>query len=482
MNDDTARMTTAQVLVGMARQAYVLGRTPQNEPFAITYDVPHLIRPLKGKGGVRPELAAKYNGSTSRVAPPNALTAALETLTGYALQQPPRDVYLRTARVHTTGNPNGDTIWVDLGDSDGRVIRLDAGGWDLTTTNVPVLFRRTNVTAPFPTPVQQGGDVELLWNHLNVDPLDQPLVLAWLVDVLTSPTTPKPILAVTGEQGTGKSTACRRLVDLVDPSQLGLRPPPREKDWPTHVKSSYVIAIDNMSVIPPGMSDVYCRTATGDGQLERELYTNSDLIVTSYTRSLILNGIEWGAVAGDLGERMVPIQLAPIEPTARRTDTQIDAAWRVDLPVILGGLLDTCVTVLSGHLDGVTLREPPRMADYAETLAIIDAMRGTDGMRRYREHLAQLAAGSLTTNPFIQKLVLWARPFHGPAHELLELLALAPGEQPPKGWPSTALNVTNLLRRHAMSLRQQGWQVNDGKDTHTKVTVWDIDPPRTGNR
>jgi translation initiation factor RLI1 len=48
------------------------------------------------------------------------------------------------------------------------------------------------------------------------------------------PRIPHPVTLLTGEQGTGKSTATARLASIIDPSLAQLRKPPRDvEQWTT---------------------------------------------------------------------------------------------------------------------------------------------------------------------------------------------------------------------------------------------------------
>ena len=87
------------------------------------------------------------------------------------------------------------------------------------------------------------------------------------------------------------------LVDLIDPSPVPLRQAPRDADsWVTAASGSWVVALDNLSAIPPWLSDSLCRAATGDGNVKRALYTDADLAVLKFRRCVIVNGIDVGAV------------------------------------------------------------------------------------------------------------------------------------------------------------------------------------------
>jgi hypothetical protein len=194
-------------------------------------------------------------------------------LEGHAERAKPEPVALRVAPV------GQGTIALDLGTTDGQCIVVDRSGWRIAST-APVLFRRSALTAPLPEP-QGGGSLDPLRQLLNVDEVGFRLIVGWLVAALM-PELPHPILALIGEQGTAKSTAARLVVSLVDPSPAPLRTPPREmRSWAAAAAASWVVALDNVSTIPPWFSDTLCKAVTGDGIVERALHTDDDISVLS---------------------------------------------------------------------------------------------------------------------------------------------------------------------------------------------------------
>ena len=59
-----------------------------------------------------------------------------------------------------------------------------------------------------------GGDLSLLWKFINIPENDQLLVLAWLLECFRAET-PFPILALSGQQGSAKSSTQNKLRQLV---------------------------------------------------------------------------------------------------------------------------------------------------------------------------------------------------------------------------------------------------------------------------
>src|SRR5262249_40117998 len=150
-------------------------------------------------------------------------------------------------------------------------------------------------------------------------PADQPLLAAWIVHALI-PNEPHAILLLGGEQGAGKTTTGERLAMLVDPSGAPTRTAPREtRQWAIAAAGSHVVVLDNVSQVPDWLSDALCRASTGDGWVDRALYTNAELTVLRFQRVVALTSIDPGALRGDLGDRIVMADLLRIEPEARRS-------------------------------------------------------------------------------------------------------------------------------------------------------------------
>lgn len=464
------RASAATRLIDMALRSYTLGVTPSGEPFATAKDSrPHIAMKLRdGRLGLRSALARGYYQAEGKAAGQQALADALITLHGLAQDLEPREMNLRVAE-------HEGALWIDTGDAEGRVLRVHAGRWEVMPA-APVLFHRTELTAAMQDPAR-GGDVTKLFEFLNVSEPDRPLLLACLVASFL-PNIPHPIPTLSGEQGTGKSTAARMLVDLMDPSAVPLRKPPRDADGlVTAFAGSWVVALDNLSAVNDWLSDSLCRAVTGEGDVRRQLYTDGGLSVFAFRRQVMLTGIDFAGLRGDLTERMVLVQLSRIDDRSRVDEQSLAERWARDLPLILGGLCDLLAAV-HDRLPTIVLPSKPRMADYAKVLAAVDELLGTRGLERYTEQSAEIAADTLASSPFIERLVKTRLDFTGTAAELLT--ALTPPEpewRPPREWPRNARAVTTILSRDAPALRKQGWVVDKAGEDRNHTKRWHLVHP-----
>lgn len=464
--------SVATLLVEMARSAYDFGVSDAGEPFGVPKRGPKVVYMLGGgKTLLLRELARDYFRAKGRVAPQQALSDARATLEGFALEQEPTTLYQRVAR-------HEGALWIDLGCAKGRVVKIEPGGWTVVD-KAPVLFKRTPLTGALPTP-DAAGVLSELWSWVHASSEDRPLLAAYLVGSLI-PDIAHPVLGLFGEQGSGKTTALKAVVLTVDPGPVPYRKPPRDADsWVTAASGSWVVALDNVSHVPDWLSDTLCRAVTGEGDVRRRLYSDSELATFAFRRVIALTGIDLGSLNGDLADRLLPVHLDVISESERREETSMwGEAWTEAHPRIFGAVLNLAADVLS-ILRTTQLARMPRMADFARVLHAVDQLLGTAGLDRYLGAQGRLAIDTLSGDDFITAVTeAITERFEGTAAELLTKVTPKDDSwRRPRGWPVNARLVTQRLRRQAPVLRKLGWGVSDdGGLNKANATLWTLDPP-----
>ena len=456
--DGEGKRSQASRLVELAMERFDLVMSDDGRPYGIARNGPHIALPLRGSRGLRTRLAAIFADETRGTAPSqSALADALAVLEGYAARKDPVPVHLRLAR-------HGDGIVIDLGTADGRCIIVGPGGWRRESRS-PVLFRRTALTSVIPDPVRDGDGLATLSGLLNASETAFRLLTGWMVSTLI-PDIPHPILAFKGEQGTGKTTAARCVVQVIDPSPAPLRTAPRDvKQWVVVAAASWAVCLDNVNAISGWLSETLCRAVTGDGNVDRALYTDDDVTVLAFRRIVMMTSINAGHLDGDLAERLLLIELQPMTDGARRTDAEIGAAFLAAQPAVLASLLDLTAEVLK-RLPDVRPESMPRMADFACVLQAVDDVRGWDTLTAYAAAANTVAADVLEGDPFGKAVAAMVRQqsdgtWKGTAGQLLELVT--PDKSVPKNWPKDATRAAGRLKRVAPLLRQAGISFDDSE-------------------
>ena len=480
---DHEKRKAATVLIDLAESTHEFVRSEEGVTFAIPSSGPRLARQLRGSKSFRAKLAAAYHARYDQAASGQALTDAILTLEARAFERPRQRIDLRVA-----GSAEGEVV-IDLGDASGRAVVVGSRGWGIAP-EAPALFRRTELTDAMPEPVR-GGSLQGMRSLLNLTDEDWDLLVGYMVSAWI-PDIPHPILLVTGEQGSAKTSLQRTIASLLDPSPAGVRSMPRnQQEWWVASGASWGLALDNASWIPGWLSDELCQAATGSAAVRRALYTDDDLVVTTLRGVVMLNSIGLsGSMRGDLGHRLVPIQMERIE--GYRSERKLRAEWGRVLPAAFGALLD----LLAGVLERWSRTEEDpglRMTDFARVLKAVDTIRGTDAVGIYRRRLEsiseQVVEGDLVASAvrrFLESRAEGATSDRGPsgpeepeepeewlgtATELLaELEVLVPEERRRRrgSWPTNPQQLSVHLRRTMSDLRALGVEVTEPQGSHQR--------------
>jgi hypothetical protein len=375
--------TQADILIGLAQTAELF-HTADGSGFAdLDINGHRETWPIRGKG-FRRWLARRFFEETGGAPSSEALQSALNVIEAKAhFDAPERQVHIRV------GGLDG-RLYLDLGDETWRAVEMDAAGWRVID-NPPVRFRRASGMKPMPIPVR-GGSIETLRSFLNVQTdADFALVVAWALACLRN-RGPYPVIVLSGEQGSAKSTFSAILRSLLDPNTAPLRALPREdRDLFIAASNGHVLAFDNVSGLPAWISDTLCRLATGGGFAVRQLYSDQDEVLFDAARPVILNGIEDIVKRPDLADRAVFLTLEPIPEERRRPEQELWAAFEAERPRLLGVLLDAVAKGLA-ELPRTKLDKLPRMADFA--FRRCSSQRVARGVRPWRRSKSAMRNGS----------------------------------------------------------------------------------------
>jgi hypothetical protein len=449
----------AQILVALAADADLF-HTPTGQAFGTfplrEHRETHAVR---GRG-FREWLIRRFYEARRKPPGAQALQDALGVLEARArFDGPEHPVFIRVAQ-------ENETIYLDLCDEAWQAVEITAGGWRIVA-DPPVRFRRPSGMRPLPPPVA-GASINELRRFLNVaSDADFHLIVAYLVATLR-PRGPYPILILLGEQGSAKTTTVRVVRELIDPSTALTRTAPRdERDLMIAASNAWILAFDNLSWIPPWLSDGLCRLATGGGFSTRQLYTDAEEVIFDAMRPMILNGITDMASRDDLRDRAIILNLPPIPEAARKDEETFWTEFQDARPRILGSLLDAVSAALQ-HFPQTKLEEQPRMADFARWVSAAELGLGWEPGQFLRDYAGNR---DMAVEVFVDEDLLAAavldlaseceEEWVGTATDLLNDLSERVDEYllRNKEWPKTPRALGSRLRRASPALRRTGVQI-----------------------
>ncbi|MBL4883720.1 MAG: hypothetical protein JKY95_04165 [Planctomycetaceae bacterium] len=273
-----------------------------------------------------------------------------------------------------------------------------------------------------------GGDPQKLFDFFSVDTEDDKLlVLAWTLAALC-PDVPVPMLLLIGTQGSAKTTRSRRLRSLLDPSVTPVLGDIDMSNLFLTFDNHALPCFENVSKFNRSTADMFCRAVTGNYVERRKLFTNSDQVLYSFQRPIIINGIDAPSTRPDFLDRCIAIN-------CRRMKTfkpirELDAAFEAARPKLLGSLLDLLVKTLK-EMKHLPVAGKFRMADFAHFGRAMTVALGRDPEEFDTAYLLNIKHQDqeiLEATPMTSAVTLFAKsytednPWKGTAGELLILL------------------------------------------------------------
>jgi len=265
-------------------------------------------------------------------------------------------------KLETRISKQDNVIWYDLGA--GKAIKITADGWRVTD-RPPIVFRWFDHQQEQVVPVA-GGSLDGIFDYLPKPkyPEQELLLLVWLV-VAVIQGFPHPMLSVYGQHGAGKSTLCKLIRLLLDPSvTLTLTPHSDMAQFIQQASHHFFLPIDNLSYVKNDFSDILARIITGDGFSKRKHYHNDDDFVYSVRKLVAINGINTVVERPDLLSRTLLVEIP--KPQHYVEEEKLYIKFNEQKPVFFGGLLDLVVETLKIKAASDDLKDlgQYRMADF----------------------------------------------------------------------------------------------------------------------
>jgi hypothetical protein len=402
-------------------------------------------------------VARTYYEDTGKMAGTEKINSAINLIAAYANEQ--RYLYNRIAW-------DEGRVLYNMGDKDNSVVAIGCLGWYFIDNELPLVFRRMNHQKAQVIP-ERPGNLELLRKYLPLNDKNWYLLKVLLVSYFI-PHVPKPVLCTHGPQGSGKTTICKRLKSLIDPSIVETTSFPKDHEELVQMLSHhYFIVFDNVSYLKESQSDTLCRAVTGEGFSKRMLYTDDEDKIFSFRSTIALNGINAVPQKPDLLDRSILIEVERIPTSQRKTEEEM-AFFEIEKPKILASIFDILSKAIELRPE-IKLKEKPRMADFAVWgEAISRAMGYSEGkfIEAYFENIKFQNEEAVSANvigevflEFINEKLSW----EGTSTELLDELNKKADDMKLSmlrpGWPKAPHTLSRKIRELKTNLQEMGIEI-----------------------
>jgi hypothetical protein len=303
------------------------------------------------------------------------------------------------------------------------------------------------------------------------------LVLVYIISCFI-PDIPHPIFHPHGAQGAGKTTLCNVIKKICDPSSIETLITPRDKTELVQVIAHHHVCLfDNMSDLPPWMSDILAQACTGGGFSKRQLYTDDDDIIYKVKRCIGLNGINLTISKPDVMDRSILLYLERIDPTNRIDEKKLWKDFEEARPGILGGILDVIAKAMSIYPE-VNLDRLPRMADFAKwgyAIAEVLGGKGNEFLQAYQENVERQNEEVLQCNTLAQTVLSFMadkESWSGTIKDAWKALQeIADPDKTDDTFPKSSRTLRKLLEMIKTNMMDMGINFRIGKRTSTGYPI-----------
>ncbi len=411
----------------------------------------------------------------NRTAPKEQVAAAIRLLKARATEADVRHpVHLRVAQID-------ETIYVDLGGADGKIVEIDAVGWRVVSDSTVRFIRGNRGALPIP---MRGGTRADFERHFNVGQDDLTRVIAFLIGVFNMEGGCSAFI-VEGEAGSAKSNFLDKILALTDPpfNRIGSRFGISTEERNMHVQALHcrVMAFDNISTLTAEISDQLARLATGAASSARTHHTMGEETQIVVKCPIVVSCISVPTARTDLLSRSLVVTAQ--RPERRRTERDVWKSFDADRPKMIGYLF-TAVSAALRNREKTHARAEAgeitlsRMGDFAEFVESASEALGLEPgamLTLLNEEQSATQAAAVQGNVFMVGLTAYfSRPDANPLDvTAAELSALLKRVNPYQELPHTN-QFKARLARIAQGLRDCGIDVVTEKDRSAKVVKFKI--------
>jgi hypothetical protein len=450
------RMDSAATKLIRLAQNWDLFHDSMGEGFATLSLNGHLETTWINSRSFRQRLTLEFYRSEGKAPSPQSLLSALHTIEAQARFDCPE------VEVHTRVAERGGEIYLHLCNADWEAVRITREGWEVVPVPA-VKFVRYSGMLPLPRPTR-GGSIGALDTLTNLSGHALKLLKGYLLGCLREKI-PFPMLAVIGEQDSGKTTLCRLVKSLIDPGKPATRAAPKsEEDLMIAADGCHILALDNLSHIDEQLSDALCRLATGGGLGTRTLYTNRDQTIFEAVRPIVFNSVADVLSRSDLLDRAIVLGPPPLQ--GKKPEREFWSAFEAARPALLGALCDGASAALR-QTDSGEVSPDVRMLDFAFFVSRGENALGLEPgsfIRAYEINRREANETIVDLSPVAHALkqsLATKDEWKGSFTELLPLLAPFVSAETARShdWPKTARGLSSVIRRLVPNLRRDGIKV-----------------------
>ena len=379
---------------------------------------------------------------------------------------------------------DSNTLYIDLGYNDWKVLRVNASGAELIEPYKPI-FKRFRGSQEFIYDLT--GKTEHVREFIQLfkynDSRDYETLIIGKLGTDMLPHIGHAIFNATGDQGALKTTFTQALTQIIDPQvQRDHDAPDKKEELASLLSHHYAVCLDNITGFMGDFKvDMIVKSAIGSYFSKRQLYTDEDEVLQFFHNVFNNNGINNPSNRPDYLDREIKALMRRPSNAERLPDTVIQQRLSELLPKVRGALINAIVKAIPlFETVQAELKELPRMADFAIHGEAISRAMGIEPKKfidAYFDSIGKSQLDALDSDivaEIVEKFLEDNKQWTGTSTELWKLLQEE--AQQIKGFPKSPKALTSKLNVLRVDLEAIGIAWIDLKDSKHRKQLKKIEP------
>lgn len=425
-----------------------------------------------GSDTFRQWIILEYNKKTERIPSSENITKVVNLLKA-------KGMFLEPVKIGQRCMAINDTIYYDLANSKGEVVKISKNGWEITTDSECIFDSNVMMKAQV-RPIEYDS-LNILDNYFRYKDENHLVLQKVALVSLFIDNIQRPICVLHGEKGSAKTSTMKLIRNIVDPSIVPTTSLPRNvDDLAVTLSNQYLICFDNIDRISNDISDLLCTAVTGGGYAKRKLYTDSEQQIMNFRKGIVLNGINVVATRSDLLDRSILMELDRIPANERMLENELNKMIEADMPKILGTIFTTISKAMNKY-NSVQLDNLGRLADFTKwgyAIAEVSGIGGDVFLDAYLNNQNDSNHEAILSSPVgssIMKLIKDKAKWEGtPTALLSELKNIAEEENINMNdniWPKAPNALSRRLNEIKSNLQDIGINIQVVKGVERKIII-----------
>lgn len=266
-----------------------------------------------------------------------------------------------STHVRTNRSKTNKHVYINMGERTG-VIRITNQGWvTVPASELPddIAFIASQSVADMQADANaEISDIDQLFKMINIPERMYIPILTSMITGWVTPEADPPIVIMSGDPGSGKSTSAVIIKMLVDKGYDGFQdkivPPDNKEEFILNLNQNAAVVFDNTTSIPRNIQNLLSSASTGAKYKTRTLFRTTHTTTTDLKKLMLFTTVQVPSLKTDFKSRIIYCQVEPLSKQAKENSKgkfHLEESFYAVESLLRGSLLKLTAEVASRYQD-----------------------------------------------------------------------------------------------------------------------------------